>query len=129
MGYTHCIRPADTVAAAVLLELHVAIDVTFCITPEPYVAIAASCSVPAIGISPGFKGVKAMNRITGAWQVSVADPVTPPLVAEIVTVPPLGHNHHWEMHDTTPVADTVATLVSLELQAAVLVRFCVGPEE
>ena len=66
-----------------------------------------------------------MELSTGTWQVTVVDPVVLPLVAVIVAEPPV---LELALQVTRP-ADTVATLVLLELQVADAVRVCVGPDE
>ncbi len=50
-----------------------------------------------------------------------------PIVAEIVALPSAYENRRLQL--TSPAADTVAMLVALERQAAVLVTFCNGPYE
>ena len=65
-----------------------------------------------------------MDRSTGAWQFTVVDPGTPPLVALIVTGG--GAVGALETQVTRPPT-TVATPLLLEVQAAELVTFCGGP--
>jgi hypothetical protein len=115
----HVTRPfADTVATLVALELQVAVVVTFCTDPLPYVAVAVSCSVPPQRISPGEEGVIAMDLIVGAWQLTVVDPLMPLLVAVIVAEPP---TVAVGLQVTRPEADTVATLAGLAVQAGALI--------
>ena len=65
-----------------------------------------------------------MDWSTGAWQFTVVEPGTPPLVAVIVTGG--GAVDALEMQVTRP-PETVATLVLLEVQVAEPVTFCGGP--
>jgi hypothetical protein len=124
--FWHVTRPvADTVAALGALELQVAVFVTFCTTPLPYVAVAVSCSVPPQRISPGQEGVTAMDLSAGAWQFTVVDPMMPLLVAVIVAEPAV---RAVALQLTSPDADTLATLAALEVQVTVP-RGCVGPDE
>jgi hypothetical protein len=107
-------RPvADTVAKFVALELQVAVLVTFCTTPLPYVAVAVSCNVPPQRICEGDEGVTTMDSITGAWQFTVVDPLILPLAAVIVAEPAV---RAVALQVTRPDADTVATLGALEVQ-------------
>jgi hypothetical protein len=68
----------------------------------------------------------AMDFSCGAWQVTPTDPVTLPLVAEIVAEP---LTVALALQVTRPVDDTVATIGAVELHCTELVRGCEGPEE
>jgi hypothetical protein len=116
--------PADTVAA-VALEVQVAVAVRFLVAPDAKVPVAVSCTLPPGGISPNFAGVMVMDFSCGAWQVTPTDPVTPPLVAEIIDEP---LTVALALQVTRPVDDTVATLGVPELHCTEL-RACEGPEE
>jgi hypothetical protein len=76
------------------------------------------CVLPAA--TDGFAGVTAIDVSVAAVMVSVVEPVTPPLVAEIVEVPGLSA-------DAKPVALIVAVEVLEDAHVALLVRFCVEP--
>ncbi len=67
-----------------------------------------------------------MDWSTGAWQFTVVDPETPPLVAVIVTC---GGGVDAAETQVTKPPETVATLVLLEAQAAELVTSCAVPNE
>ena len=62
----------------------------------------------------------------GAWQVTPIDALTLPLAAVIVAEPFIVAP---ALQVTRPVADTVATLDTLELHCTEFVRVCAGPEE
>jgi hypothetical protein len=76
------------------------------------------CVLPAA--TDGFAGMTAIDVNVAAVTVNVVEPVTPPLVAEIVEVPAFSA-------DAKPLALIVAAAVLEEDQVAVLVRFCVEP--
>jgi hypothetical protein len=57
----------------------------------------------------------------------VIDPVVEPIVAEIFALP--SKYEFRRLQVTNPVAETVATVGALELQTAVAVTFCGGPNE
>jgi hypothetical protein len=122
----HVTSPAVTVATVEALEVHVAVAVRFLVAPEAKVPVAVSCTVPPGGISPCLEQVRVMYFSCGAWQVTPTDPVTLPLVAEIVDEP---LTVALPLQVTSPVDDTVATLGTLELHCTELVRPCEGPEE
>jgi hypothetical protein len=99
--------------------LHVTVDVMSCVPWLANVPIAVYCCVPlGATVTPG--GVTAMDSSGTGVTVSVVDPVMPAELAEIVVVPAL-----------TPVAKpeilTVATVVLVDSQLAVLVRTFVVP--
>lgn len=118
--------PADTVATLVSLEVQIAVAVTFLVAPDAKVPVAVSCSVPPARISQFFSGVTLMYLSCGAWQVTLTDTLMLPLVALIVAEPFIVAA---ALQVTRPVADTVATLETLELHWTVLVMSCAGPEE
>lgn len=119
-------NPADPVAMRVLLEVQVAVAVTFLLAPDAKVPIAVSCSLPPARISQFLSGVTLMYLSCSAWQVTPIDPLTLPLVAVIVEEPFIVRP---ALQVTRPVADTVATLDTPELHCTVFVRGCEGPEE
>jgi hypothetical protein len=118
--------PADTVATLVLLEIQLAVAVTFLVAPDARVPIAVSCTLPPARISQLFAGVTLMYLSCGAWHVTPMDALMLPLVALIVEMPFIVAP---ALQVTTPVADTVATLETLELHWTLFVRDCAGPEE
>jgi hypothetical protein len=118
--------PADTVATLVLLEVQVAVAVTFLVAPDAKVPVAVSCSLPPARISQFFSGVTLMYLSCAAWQVTPIDVLTLPLVALIVEEPFIVAP---ALQVTRPAADTVATLETLELHWTVFVIVCAGPEE
>jgi hypothetical protein len=67
-----------------------------------------------------------MDLSAGAWQVTPIEPLTLPLAAEIVADP---FTVAVALQVTRPVADTLATLGTLELHTTALVRGCEGPDE
>src|ERR1700733_13261982 len=88
--------------------------------------MAISCCLPPFGISHRREGVTVMYLRTAAWQVTLVVPLTVPLVAEIVAEPVIVA---LALQVTRPVADTVATLGTLELHWAVFVSTWVSPAE
>jgi len=118
--------PAATVATLEALEVQVAVAVTFLVAPEAKVPIAVSWNFPPAGISHSLEGTIVMYLSCGAWQATPIDALMLPLVAVIVEAPFIVAP---AVHVTRPVADTVATLDTLELHWTVLVRGCAGPEE
>jgi hypothetical protein len=122
----HVTSPAVTVATVEALEVQVAVAVRFLVAPVAKVPVAVSCTLPPGGISPRFVGVMEIDFSCGAWQVTPTDPLTLPLVAEIVDDP---LTVALALQVTRPLDDTVATLGTLELHWTELVRLCEGPEE
>jgi hypothetical protein len=118
--------PAATVATLVALEVQDAVAVTFLVAPDAKVPIAVSCSLPPAGISQFLAGVTLMYLSCGAWQVTPIDALMLPLVALSVEEP---FSVAPALQVTRPVADTVATLETLELHWTVFVTVCAGPEE
>jgi hypothetical protein len=100
-------------------ELHVAVEVRFCVLPSANVPVAVNGCVLATN-SEAVAGFTAMDTGAGAVTVSVVDPLKPPELAEIVVVP-------WATLVARPAAFTVATVGTEELHAAVPVRFVVVP--
>ncbi|MCU1311940.1 MAG: hypothetical protein JWO20_3065 [Candidatus Angelobacter sp.] len=75
-----------TVATAGLLELQVTEFVALLVVLSDKVAVAVNCWVcPTVSVA--FVGEIAILVITCVLTVSVVEPVTPPLVAEIEVVP------------------------------------------
>jgi hypothetical protein len=122
----HITKPADTVATFEALDAQYAVAVRFLVAPEEYVPIAMSCCLPPFGISHSREGVTVMYFKTAAWQVTPAEPLTLPLVAEIVADP---ETVALALQVTRPVDDTVATLGTLELHCTVPFKGCDGPDE
>jgi hypothetical protein len=118
--------PADTVATLVSLEVHVADAVTFLVAPDAKIPIAVSCVLPPARISHLFSGVTLMYLSCSAWQATLIDALMLPLVAVIVEEPFIVAPG---LQVTRPVADTVATLGTLERHWTVFVTLCAGPEE
>ena len=104
--------PAATVATLEALEVQVAVAVTFLVAPDAKVPVAVSCNLPPDGISQFLAGVTLMYLSCGAWQVTPIDALMLPLVAVIVEEPFIDAA---ALQVTRPVADTVATLDTLEL--------------
>jgi hypothetical protein len=76
----------DTVAIVVLDDTHETEDVTFCVVPSEYCAVAVNCFVvPAAIVAVG--GVTMTLVSVPDPTVSTAVPVTAPLVAVMVTLP------------------------------------------
>jgi hypothetical protein len=118
--------PADTIATLVLLEVQVAVAVTFFVAPDANVPVAVSCSLPPARISQFFSGETLMYLSCAAWQVTPIDTLMLPLAAVIVEEPFIVAP---ALQVTRPVADTVATLGTLELHWTAFVMTCAGPEE
>jgi hypothetical protein len=118
--------PAATVATLEALEVQVAVAVTFLVAPEAKVPIAVSWNLPPAGISHSLEGTIVMYLSCAAWQVTPIDALTLPLVALIVAEPFMVAP---ALQVTRPVADTVATLDTLELHWTALVSGRAGPEE
>jgi hypothetical protein len=119
-------NPANTVATLEALDAQVAVAVTFLVAPEAKVPIAVSWNFPPAGISHSLEGTIVMYLSCGAWQVTPIDALMLPLVAVIVAEPFIVAP---AVQVTRPVADTVATLETLELHWTVFVSGCAGPEE
>ena len=96
------------------------------VAPDAKVPIAVSWILPPAGISHSLEGVIVMYLSCGAWQVTPIDALMLPLVAVIVAEPLIVAP---AVQVTRPVADTVATLETLELHRTVFVSGCAGPEE
>jgi len=111
--------PTAIVAATVLLDAQVAVEVRFCVEPSVYVPVAVNCSVSPAG-TLGFAGVTAIETSAAAFTVSVVVPLMLPEVAEIVVVPAA-------TAVARPPAAIVAAAVLDDAQVAVDVRFCVEP--
>src|SRR5580700_2123604 len=80
-------KPAPTLATPVLEEVHVALEVTFCLVPSLNVPVAKSCTVPFLAID-AVVGVTAMDCSIADVPVSVAAGLaTLPKVAVICVVP------------------------------------------
>jgi hypothetical protein len=105
-------NPAATVATLEALETQVAVAVTFLVAPEAKVPIAVSWNLPPAGISHSLEGTIVMYLSCGAWQTTLIDALMLPLVALIVEEPFIVAP---AVQLTRPVADTVATLDTLEL--------------
>jgi hypothetical protein len=96
-------------------------DVTFDCEPFVNVAVAVSCTVaPPVTTVPAA-GVTLMEAIAGGVTVSVAEPLTVPMVADMLAVPAL-------LAVTKPVFDTEAEAES-ELHVAVFVTLTDWPLE
>jgi hypothetical protein len=118
-GPTAVTTPAeDTVATDVLAEDQVTVVVRFFVVLLLYVPVATSVCV-VFAASVVVPGVTATD-ISVTETLTVALPLIVPLCAVMVADP-------LEMAVTTPDAPTVATLVSLEVHVAELVRFCWVP--
>jgi hypothetical protein len=101
-------------------EFHVTEVVRSCVLPSEYCPVATNCWFWPIA-TEGFAGVTEIDSSVGGDTVTVkvVEPVTEPKVALIVTVPAV-------KPEASP-AETLATLVLDEFQAAVPVRSCVLP--
>jgi hypothetical protein len=105
--------PVEIVAVAVVDEVQVAIADTSCVVPSLNVPVAVNCWVAFIAIDM-LAGMTAMDVSVAIPDVtvSVVEPLTVPLAAEIVVVPA-----------ATPVARPVAEIVAVaivdEVQVAV----------
>jgi hypothetical protein len=107
------------VATVVEDELHAAVEVRLCALPSVNVPVAVNGCVLPVN-REAVAGVTAIDTTAGAVTVSVADPVKPPDIAEIVVVP-------WAKLAARPTAFTVAAAGVEEFQVAVLVTFFVVP--
>lgn len=96
------------------------------VAPDAKAPIAVSCNLPPAWISQFFAGVTLMYLSCGAWQVTLIDALMLPLAAVIVEEPFIVAP---ALQVTRPVADTVATLETLEIHWTVFVIGCAGPEE
>jgi len=115
---THVTSPCETVATLELLELQIAVPVTFCGRPKEKLAVAVSCTVlPAASV--GFGGVTTTEVTVGARHVTGTVPVAVPPMAEITTCFAV---EAVETQVTRPPAGvTVATVVSADAQLTELV--------
>ena len=113
------------VATAVLVELQVTVVVRFCVELSEYVPVAVNCWV-AVAAMLGFAGVTDRDTSVAGVIVSVAVPETVPEAAVIVVGPVA--SEVARPYDPAALL-MVATAVSDELQAAIVVRFCVDPSE
>jgi len=111
----------DIVATPVLLDVHVTVLPVSTVPPASF-SVAVSCWVCAVVIVEVGGATVTLATGSGAM-VTVAVPLAPPLVAVIVTVPvslgPVG--------ETSPVFDTVAIPVLLDVQVTVLPVSTVPP--
>jgi hypothetical protein len=106
------------VATPVADELQVTVPVMSCVLLSLYVPVALKAWVVP-GAIAGAAGDTAMDTNV-AVTVNVADPVTFPEVAVMVVVP-------WALAVTNPPLEIVATVMSDEVQVAVLVKFLEPP--
>jgi len=113
-------RPPDEIVATALFdELQVALDVTFAVVLLLYVAVAVNCWVdPSAKL--GSEGVTAMLVGVDETTVSVALPVCPLKVAEIVVFPD-------ESAVDKPAELTVAAVAFDEAHVADVVTLPVEP--
>jgi hypothetical protein len=111
--------PAAMVAAAVLDDAQVAVEVRFCVEPSVYVPVAVNGCVSPLA-TLGLAGVTAMETSAGVSTVSPVLPVTPPDVAEIVDVP-------TATVVARPPAAIVAAFTLVDAQVAEAVRSSVEP--
>jgi hypothetical protein len=110
-------RPALMVATVVLVEVQETVLVRFCVVPSLYVPVAVNCRVVPFAIE-ALAGVTAMETSVGVT-VRLVEPLIDPKVALMFVLPAV-----------TAVARPalmVATVVLVEVQDTVLVRFCVLP--
>jgi hypothetical protein len=110
-------RPALMVATVVLVEVQETVLVRFCVVPSLYVPVAVNCRVVPFAIEV-LAGVTAMETSVGVT-VRLVEPLIDPKVALMFVLPAV-----------TAVARPalmVATVVLVEVQDTVLVRFCVLP--
>jgi hypothetical protein len=107
------------VAAAGVLEFHVALEVRFSVVPLLSVPVAVNCRVSPVA-SEELAGVTAMDTKVAAVAVSPVDPWMLPEVAVMVVVP-----------GATAVASPAALIVAaagvLEAHVTLAVSFCVVP--
>src|SRR5260370_295595 len=113
---------ALTVAIVLSDDVHVAVLVRFCVVPSEKCPVALNGAVfPAV--TDALAGVTVIDVSAAAVTVSEAVPAMAPEVAVRVTGPPAF------TPVATPLALTVAIVLSDEVHVAVLVRFCVVPSE
>src|SRR5258706_322653 len=121
-------RPAEPVAFEIVAvarveDAQVTIDVRFCVVVSLYVPVAVNCCVRPLA-TDGAAGVMARLVSVAAVTASVAVPVTPLLVAEIVVVP----TATLVATPRDPAAfEIVAVATVPEDQVAVAVSASVGP--
>src|SRR5580693_2661561 len=108
-----------SVATLVLDEFHVTSPVISVVVPSVNVPIALNCSVPSASIEALF-GVTAIDARFAIVTVTLVVPLMLFKAAVIVTVP-------GATPVTSPVLETVASLVSEEDQSTVLVMVFVLP--
>ena len=119
-GATVAATPPPLIVATVLDdEIHVAVEVRFCVLPSVNVPVAVNCCVLPTK-SDAVAGVTAIDTTAGAATVRVVEPLKPPELAEMVVVP-------WAKLVARPPALTVATADAEELHVALLVKFFVVP--
>jgi hypothetical protein len=111
--------PVEIVATGVFDELQVALDVTFAVVLLLYVAVAVNCCVAPLA-KLGSEGVTAIEVSVGATTVSVALPICPLSVAEMVALP-------GESAVARPAELTVATVALVEAHVADAVTLPVEP--
>jgi hypothetical protein len=128
--------PVLIVAAALLEDVQVAVDVTFAVELSLYVAVAVNCCIaPATML--GLAGVTAMEVIVfvvAAVTVSIAVPLTPLREAVIVLEPAATAVASPDvlivaaaLLEDVQVAVDVTFAVELSLYVAVAVNCCVAP--
>jgi len=100
----------DTVATDVVLELHVTVRPESVLPAESFTTLVSVAVLPAVTLVVG--GCTATTATGAGVTVTLALPVWPSLVAEIVATPSV-------TPVTTPVPDTVATAVLLERHVTV----------
>jgi hypothetical protein len=114
--------PLAIVAVAVLDEVHVTEEVTFCVEPLEKVPIAVNCWLAPTPIL-GLVGVTAIEvsvaGVTTKDTVGLVMPFTVAVIPEVPILTPVAR----------PVLTMVATAVLEEAQVAVDVKFCVVPSE
>src|SRR5712691_4075558 len=112
-GFTPVANPNEVIVADVLSDdAHVAEFVRFCVLLSLYLPVAVNCRLLPTATIAGF-GVTAIDTSAGGFTVSSVEPVTLPLVAEIVDVP-------VPTVEAKPVALIVATVAVPDAHSALL---------
>ena len=113
-----------SVAVAVDEELHVTAVVRFAVEPFEYVPMAVNCRLAPLMVREEAGTIVSDTRAT-LVTVNVVAPVTEPTAALMVVEPTANE----VARPTAPALLTVATVVSEEVQVAVVVTSCTEPSE
>jgi hypothetical protein len=107
-------------------ELHVTVDVRFCVVPSDNIPVAMNCSVMPM-MMVGLDGVTVIATSTGAVTVSIAEFEVTPEKAAVIVVVPVARDVASPLVPAALL--TVAICMFDDIQVAAAVRFCVVPSE